>query len=67
MIVWDPNKAIDLREWSIYGGGRLGRIIYKNPLVRLAVAYIQGEARWARWRHRYTIVSDSTVIITIIK
>ena len=24
-IVWDPNKAIDIGEWSICGGGRLER------------------------------------------
>ena len=24
-IVWDRNKAIGIEEWSICGGGRLGR------------------------------------------
>ena len=26
MFVWDPNKAIDIRRWSICGGGRLERL-----------------------------------------
>ena len=25
LIGWDPNKAIDIGEWSICGGGRLKR------------------------------------------
>ena len=25
MIVWDPNKVIAIGEWSIWGGGCLGR------------------------------------------
>ena len=24
-IIWDPNKAIDIREWAICGGGWLER------------------------------------------
>ena len=24
-IAWDPNKAIDVGEWSFHGGGRLER------------------------------------------
>ena len=24
-IVWDPKKAIDIRRWSVGGGGRLER------------------------------------------
>ena len=24
-FVWDPNKAIDIVEWAICGGGRLER------------------------------------------
>ena len=36
--------------------------LFFNPLVRLTVAYIQREVRWARWRHQYRIVSDTTII-----
>ena len=25
-IVWDPNNVMDVREWSICGGGRLERL-----------------------------------------
>ena len=25
MIIWDPNKAIDIGRWSTCGGGRLER------------------------------------------
>ena len=25
VIVWEPNKAIDIGKWSIFGGGRLER------------------------------------------
>ena len=25
MIAWEPNKSIDIEEWSIFGGGRVGR------------------------------------------
>ena len=24
-IIWNPNEAVDIGEWSICGGGRLGR------------------------------------------
>ena len=24
-IVWDPNETLDIREWSICGGGQLER------------------------------------------
>ena len=27
-ILWDPNKAIDIRRWMIYVGGRLERFYY---------------------------------------
>ena len=30
VIVWDSNKAIDIGEWSIPGGGRLERF-YCSP------------------------------------
>ena len=37
MIVWDPNKAIDIGSWSICGGGWLDRfyciIIYSGASV----------------------------------
>ena len=29
MVIWDPNKAIDIGEWSICGGGRLQRFCCK--------------------------------------
>ena len=29
VVVWDPDKAIDIGEWSICGGGRLERIYCK--------------------------------------
>ena len=34
-IVWDPSRAIDIGEWSIYGGGRLERlyIVYANIYI----------------------------------
>ena len=25
---WDPNQAIGIGEWSIWGGGRLGRFYW---------------------------------------
>ena len=36
-VVWDPNKAVDMGEWSIGGGGQLERISWKTSL---AIIYV---------------------------
>ena len=51
----------------LYAINKMTTTLKINPPVRLTVAYIRGEAKWARWRHWYRVVSDSTVIVTIIK
>ena len=38
----------------------------KYPPVRLTLAYIRGEARWARWCHQYRVISNSKIIIRTI-
>ena len=36
VIVWDPNKAIDIGEWSISGGCLLERF-YRNPDIYIYI------------------------------
>ena len=35
MIVWDPNKAIDIGRWSICEGGRLERLYSSQSLLQM--------------------------------
>ena len=33
MVIWDRNKAIDIEDWSICGGGQLERFDYMHLCI----------------------------------
>ena len=50
-IISDPNKAIDIRDWSIWGGDQLERFycIYVDPRIYINLIY-----------HKYIIYHKSS-------
>ena len=45
-IDWDPSKAIDIREWWIYGGGELERIYCIYICVCVCVCWVVVTELW---------------------
>ena len=55
VIVWNPNKAIDIGRWSICGESRLERfhcIYYKGTWDRIGLSTlirVSGKIKWPYW------------------
>ena len=68
MIVWEPNKAIDIGEWSICGGAQLERFIYIYMYFisqNYAVIKIRNAASREGFEPTLFIVHASVLAITL--